>query len=118
MLITSNIAIGMGVDVMKYTEMLGNAQDYLGKSDLDGWLLYDYRYVNPIFAQLLGPIPMLTRPVFLYIGSVGATLLLAHHVDVGRLSHLGYQVLVYSDRSSMIWNLANMLKGQTRIAKE
>ncbi len=118
MLITSNIAIGMGVDVMKYTEMLGNALDYLEKSDLDGWLLYDYRYVNPIFAQLLGPIPMLTRPVFLYIGSVGETLLLAHHVDVGRLSHLGYQVLVYSDRSSMIWNLANMLRGKKRIAME
>ena len=85
---------------------------------MDGWLLYDYRDINPIFAQLLGPISMLTRPVFLYISSVGDTLLLAHHVDAGRLSHLGHQVLVYSDRNSMSSNLANMLKGQKRIAME
>ena len=28
----------------------------MAQSGLDGWLLYDYRHINPIFSQVLGPL--------------------------------------------------------------
>ena len=46
---------------------LNNAQEHLSSEEIDGWLLYDYRGMNPIFADTVGAIANVTRPCWLWV---------------------------------------------------
>ena len=39
-----------------------NSQQFLREEGISGWLLYDYRGMNPIFWDTVGPIANVTRP--------------------------------------------------------
>ena len=94
------------------------AQEYMGHHMLDGWLVHSYRGSNPLFAELLGPTPMLTRPCFLYIPSSGEPQVLGHHVDAGALEHSGLAPTTYRDRPSMITLLQKVLPATSKVAME
>ena len=50
---------------------------------VDGWLLYDYRGMNPIFWDTVGAIDNVTRPCWLWIPAEGDLELLVSYVDQG-----------------------------------
>ena len=39
------------------------ATEFMEANNIDGWLLYDYQGMNPIFWDTVGEIPNVTRPV-------------------------------------------------------
>jgi Xaa-Pro aminopeptidase len=59
-------------------------QTVVRASGLDGWLLYDFRGLNPFPAQLLNLGPgILTRRWFLYVPAHGQTILIHHRIEAG-----------------------------------
>ena len=59
---------------MSLQQVIEPAQEYMRERDISGWLLYDYRGLNPIFADTVGSVGHVTRPVWLWdTGEWGAT---------------------------------------------
>ena len=94
------------------------AREYMGGEDISGWLLYDYRGMNPIFWDTVGPISHVTRPCWLWIPFQGEPRLLASYVDQGRFSGLGIATTLFVNRQEMTARLAEMLTDARRIAME
>ena len=94
------------------------AQQYMSQHEIAGWLVHSYRGSNPLFAQLLGPASMLTRPCFLHIPAHGNPRLFGHHVDGGALEQSGPAITMYRDRKSMTKLLNDTLSYGSRIAME
>jgi Xaa-Pro dipeptidase len=95
-----------------------DAQEFLSREQLPGWLIYDYRRSNPIFWQTAAPSGHVTRPGFLYIPAAGMPQLLAHHVDAGKFADSGIRLLVYNNRRTMLEYLGQLLSGISRVAME
>ena len=103
---------------MSKTHLLSQAQEYMAQSGVDGWLLYEYRGMNPFFSQVTGRLSMITRPVFLFVPANGEAVLLTHHVDGGRFSGLEERIVEYTGRDSLLMSLGEVLKGSRRVAME
>ena len=103
---------------MTNQHVLLQAQQYMAQSGMDGWLLYDYRQSNPFLSLVLGPLLMVTRPAFVFVPVRGEALLLVHHVDLGRFSHLGHRIIEYTGHTSLIDHLGQLLKDAERVAME
>ena len=99
-------------------ELARNAREYLGLSQLDGWLIYEYQRINPVFYHFLGEISMITRPCFLWIPQLGHPTLVAHHVDIGRYNHTDINVLGYTGRQTLEETLVDLLRNSKNIAME
>lgn len=103
---------------MSIEPVIEQAQEYMKDQDLAGWLLYDYRGLNPIFWDTVGPISNVTRPCWLWIPAEGDPQLLVSFVDQGRFSHLGIETTLFVNRKTMTNHLQKMLEGQSQIAME
>ena len=90
----------------------------MNKSKLDGWLLYDYKGINNIMFEILGPVENVTRPIFLWIPVLGCPQLLVSYVDVGQFSGIDLHKDVFVGRNEMVAKLQNLLKGKANIAME
>ena len=97
---------------------LRNAQEHLLSEEIDGWLLYDYRGMNPIFADTVGAIANVTRPCWLWVPVSGAPMLLVSYVDQGRFGRLGLETLLWVSRSQMRNRLRELLRGARVVAME
>jgi Xaa-Pro dipeptidase len=98
--------------------VIEDAQNYLRREKLDGWLVYEHRYSNPVFYELMDGIQGLTRPVFYFVPSSGEPTLVAHAVDAGRLDPLGGSRFIYSRRRDLVTGLRSLIAGTGRIAME
>ena len=68
--------------MMTTSPALTRLQAALQGSGLDGWLIYDFRGLNPFAAQLLDLRgEMLTRRWFLFIPAAGAATLIHHRIE-------------------------------------
>ncbi|MDP6511973.1 MAG: hypothetical protein QF878_02110, partial [SAR202 cluster bacterium] len=76
---------------MSIETVIAQAQEYMKDREIAGWLLYDYRGLNPIFWDTVGPISNVTRPCWLWIPADGDPQLLVSFVDQGRFTHLGIE---------------------------
>ncbi len=103
---------------MNIDTTIQNAQEHLRSQNLDGWLLYDYRGMNPIFWDTVGHIANVTRPCWLWVPVEGTPKLLVSYVDQGRFGHLGIETLLWVSRSQMIVSLCELLDGRRSIAME
>ena len=103
---------------MSIQGVIEQAQEYLREQGLCGWLLYDYRNMNPIFWDTVGQVGHVTRPCWLWIGAEGAPRLLASFVDQGRFAHLGIETALFVNREDMTTQLRGLLKGARRVAME
>ncbi|MDA1227469.1 MAG: M24 family metallopeptidase [Chloroflexi bacterium] len=103
---------------MSVQTVIAQAQEYMADHDLSGWLLYDYRGMNPIFWDTVGPIANVTRPCWLWIPASGTSQLLVAYVDQGRFVHLGLDTMLFAGREDMTVKLTGMLSGGLRIAME
>lgn len=109
-------------------EHLGLIQDSLRQQGLDGWLLYDFRAINPIMLQLLA-IPKekkMTRRLYTWIPAYGMPVLLRHAIEHSSVADqeeiflsLGSQnVQIYSNHRDLSSQLDKLLKEAKRIAME
>jgi Xaa-Pro aminopeptidase len=103
---------------MTQQRVFQEAQEYLHRVQLPGWLIYDYRRSNPIFWQVVTASGLVTRPCFLHVPAQGTPRLLVHHVDAGKFAASGIELLVYRSRQTMIEALDRLLSGTTRVAME
>ena len=103
---------------MSIQEVIEQAQEYMGEHDVNGWLLYDYRGLNPIFADTVGSVGHVTRPVWLWIPVSGIPRLLLSFVDQSRFDHLDLDTTLFINRRDMIDKLRNDFGISGRVAME
>ncbi|MCY4653572.1 MAG: M24 family metallopeptidase [Dehalococcoidia bacterium] len=94
---------------MSMQDVVAQAQEYMGEHDVNGWLLYDYRGLNPIFADTVGSVGHVTRPVWLWIPSDGDPRLLLSFVDQSRFDHLDLDTTLFINRRDMIDKLGEIV---------
>ncbi len=92
-------------------------------SGLDGWLLYDFRGLNPFAGQLLDLRgEMLTRRWFLYVPTSGAATLIHHRIEENAWQQLlpdpTVQRKLFSAHQELDAALGQTLAGAARIAME
>ncbi len=92
-------------------------------SDLDGWLMYDFRGLNPFPAQLLQlGSGILTRRWFLYVPAQGRATLLHHRIERGSWqTALPAEDIIRKDFAShaeLDERLREILRGARRVAME
>jgi len=98
--------------------VIAQAQEYMQENKIDGWLLYDYRGMNPIFSDTVGYIPNITRPCWLWIPASSDPKLIVSFVDQNRFEHLGIKAEYWVSRDQMINSLKSHLPQQGKVAME
>ncbi len=89
---------------------------------LDGWLLYDFRGINPIAAEVTGVAKqgghLATRRWYYLIPAVGEPRALVHAIEPRALAHLPGQAERYAGRQQLEAGLAGLVGGLRRVAME
>ncbi len=67
---------------------LSTIQDYLRTSRIDGWLLYDFRGLNPIALHVAGLTRSGSRRWFLWIPAEGQPVWLIHAIESSTFAHI------------------------------
>src|ERR1035437_8928716 len=70
-------------DRMLTPESLPEVQRALADAGVDGWLLYDFRGLNPIAGGLMRLEGMTTRRAFAYVPAAGTPVALTHVIEQG-----------------------------------
>jgi Xaa-Pro aminopeptidase len=98
---------------------LPRVQRALAQAGLDGWLIYDFRGVNPVAAAMLGIEGMATRRIFALIPATGTPTAITHAIEQGpwRRWPSSWGREVYSSWRSLESYLAALVKGK-RVAME
>ena len=101
------------------TTSLPRVQRALTDAGLDGWLLFDFRGLNPVAGAMLGLEGMATRRVFALIPAVGKPTAITHAIEQGpwRRWPAEWGREVYSSWRSLESHLASLVRGK-RIAME
>ncbi len=91
----------------------------IADADVDGWLLYNFRDVNPIAASVLGISGMLTRRYFCFIPRDGHPIAITHGIEQGPWQHWpeGWPRFVYSSWRQLESALREVVSGK-RVAME
>lgn len=103
---------------MAINTIIHDALDFMKKSKLDGWLIYDYKGSNNVMSEILGQLENVTRPIFLWIPVSGRPELLVSYVDLGQFSGIDLHKEIFVGRSDMVNKLQNLLKAKSNIAME
>jgi Xaa-Pro aminopeptidase len=100
-------------------ETLPRIQGALGDAGVDGWLLYDFRGLNPIAAGLLHLEGMVTRRAFAYIPRDGNPVAITHAIEQGPWRHWppAWKREIYASWRSLEDLLAREVRGK-RVAME
>ncbi len=102
---------------MSMQSVVEQAQEFMQVADIGGWLLYDYRGLNPIFADTVGPVGHVTRPVWLWIPVDGRPRMLVSFVDQSRFTHLGLDTTLFVNRADMIEKLRDAVGADRRVSR-
>jgi len=105
----------MNPSIKKVVEQAGQ---FMSENEIGGWLLYDYRGMNPIFWDTVGPISNVTRPCWLWIPVSGDPRLIVSYVDQNRFEHLGIETDFWVSRNQMIAALTNLISEAGSVAME
>jgi Xaa-Pro aminopeptidase len=102
---------------------LAQLRELTQSAGLDGWLLYDFKGLNPFPAQLLGlGDAMLTRRWFLYVPAQGRPTLIHHYIEASTWQQLlpgpGVTRALFSAHEELDARLRQALAGARRIAME
>ena len=98
---------------------LARVQRALADAGLDGWLIYDFRGLNPVAGAMLGIEGMATRRIFGFIPVQGAPTAITHAIEQGPWSRWppAWGKEVYSSWRSLESYLAALVNGK-RVAME
>jgi Xaa-Pro dipeptidase len=104
---------------MTIRSQLASVQQVIADAGLDGWLLFDFRGINPIAQGLLGISGMVTRRYFCYIPRDGVPIALTHAIEQGPWETwpAEWEKRVYSDWRVLERELASVVNGK-RLAME
>ncbi len=98
---------------------LAGIQRAIAEVGVDGWLLYDFRRINPIAAGMLAREGMLTRRIFGYVPRSGNPVAITHAIEQGPWLDwpAGWGKEVYSSWRSLEDTLRRTIGGK-RVAME
>lgn len=99
-----------GIDLQE----LGSA---LEREKLDGWLLYDFRGINPVAQRLMGVGGMATRRLFVFLPAKGEPVALAHKIELQGLEGFPGVVKPYASWEELHRLLGSVVWGK-RVAME
>jgi Xaa-Pro aminopeptidase len=85
----------------------------LGALGADGWLLYDFRGVNPVAARVLGLAGMATRRAFVFLPREGEPVAVAHKIELQGFADFPGRVLAYARWEELHAALAEVVGGRT-----
>src|SRR6185295_8404827 len=101
---------------------IGAVQAALRTDDLDGWLLYDFRGLNPLAADVTGVNRqgghLATRRWYYLIPATGEPRGLVHAIEKNSLAHLPGTTTRYAGRQQLEAGLRLLLSGAKRVAME
>jgi Xaa-Pro aminopeptidase len=101
---------------------LSAIQGALKADGVDGWLLYDFRGLNPIAADVTGVLRqgghLATRRWYYLIPASGTPRALVHAIEPNSLSHLPGETQKYAGRGQLEAGLRTLLQGVGRLAME
>ena len=101
---------------------IAEVQNALVADGLDGWLLYDFRGINPIAADVTGVLRqgghLATRRWYYLIPAVGEPRGLVHAIEKNSLAHLPGRTERYAGRDQLEAGLQRLLTGVRRVAME
>src|SRR5438034_7182124 len=99
-----------------------DVQAALKADGLDGWLLYDFRGINPIASDVTAvsrqPGHLATRRWYYLIPASGEPRGLVHAIEKNSLAHLPGTMRRYAGRDQLEAGLARLLAGVSRVAME
>ena len=100
-------------------DTLPSFQSALAEQGADGWLLFDFRGVNPIARELLRIEGMATRRVFAWVPARGTPVAFTHAIEQGPWQHWpsSWQREIYSSWKSLESLIARYV-GKKRVAME
>ena len=86
-----------------------------GLKDLgaDGWLLFDFRGLNPVAGRVLGLRGLGSRRVFVWIPREGEPVAVAHRIELGPMRDFPGRVLPYSRWQELHDALRSVVTGKT-----
>ena len=104
---------------MLSSALLPRIQSELAKQSLDGWLLFDFRGLNPISGGLLGVQGLASRRMFAWIPRQGTPVAVMHAIEPGpwRNWPKEWNREIYSSWKTLEGTLAKLIKGK-RVAME
>ena len=79
----------------------------------DGWLLYDFRGVNPVTPQVLGIHGMATRRLFVLLPRDGQPVAIVHKIELGPLAGFPGEVRAYASWRELHAALRAAVAGRT-----
>jgi Xaa-Pro aminopeptidase len=89
----------------------------LAAAGLDGWLLFDFRSLNPVAGRLLGPIGMGSRRLFVLLPREGEPVALVHKIELQPFTQFPGKVLNYARWEELHGALEGLVRGK-RVAME
>lgn len=89
--------------------VVSQACEYMGRSGIGGWLVFDYQGMNPVFRHVAGEVRNVTRPCYLFVTPSGDLRALAHHVDAGRFANTSLHIETYRNRIELLGKLGAFL---------
>ncbi len=103
---------------MPIETVIQQAKEYMSAEGISGWLLYEYKGLNPIFWDTIGPVSNVTRPCWFWIPAEGDPQLMVSFVDQGRFAHVGVDTITFVNRQQMTARLREALTDAVKIAME
>ncbi|MDP7103772.1 MAG: M24 family metallopeptidase [SAR202 cluster bacterium] len=103
---------------MAIDTVIQQAQNFMAAEGISGWLLYEYRGLNPIFWDTLGPVSNVTRPCWLWMPAEGEPQLIVSFVDHGRFAHIEVETITFVNRQQMTARLREALMDAVKVAME
>ena len=99
---------------------LGPVQDALKEYGLDGWLLYDFKGINPLTRKILGldTREPFSRRFFYFVPVEGTPLKLVHAIESGALDHLPGEKHVYLRWQELEAGVQALVAGRSKVAME
>jgi len=101
---------------------ISDVQAALKADGVDGWLLYDFRGINPIAADITGVARqeghLATRRWYYLIPAEGEPRGLVHAIEKNSLAHLPGSTERYAGRDQLEAGLRTLLRGMRRLAME
>jgi Xaa-Pro aminopeptidase len=85
----------------------------LGALGADGWLLYDFRKLNPIAGRILGDTGMGTRRLFVLLPRSGRPVAVAHRIELQALADFPGEVRPYGAWRELHGHLEALVRGRT-----
>ena len=87
--------------------------DALAALGVDGWLVYDFRKVNPIAERILGATGMGTRRLFVLLPRAGRPVAVAHRIELQPLADFPGDVRPYGSWRELHGHLGALVRGRT-----